>query len=420
MDIVSLVHKSKKLIKDTKKNLENLKEKWHVFQMPELSGDKEITHNVYISPISAVKSAIWVILVLLALVFIYKISDILILFFFALFFSATLDPWIDFLERLKLPRWLGVIMLYIMIIAVFLLLFGSLIPIIIDQITTIIQNIWMGLIWFIKKIEVWEVIIPYVWSNINSWLVNALKWVNINLIVQSILNNFSGLATELKTLATWWLVAVWWAVWAWASFASAVWSFLMNLILVLFLTFFMVTDKDNLDSFFRSLFPPENSKYIQTKLSDIQSRIWSWVRWQIALMSIMFVVSIIWLIIIWMWEYALTLAIIMGIWEFLPYIWPVIFLIVSLPIALNISIFTVFKLLILYSIMQFFEWNIFVPLVMKKAVWLSPIVILLVILIWFKFLWIIWAIIAVPLTTAISIFIQDYIYFQASKKNKLS
>ena len=118
-----------------------------------------------------------------------------------------------------------------------------------------------------------------------------------------------------------------------------------------------------------------------------------------------------------MWEYAVTLAMIIWIWEMLPYIWPIVFLIIALPIAFNIWLFVVLKLLILYWVLQFVEWNILVPAVMNKAVGLNPIVILLVIIIWFQFLWVIWAVVSVPVATALSIFIKDFIEFQQNKKS---
>ena len=422
MDLHKIIDKSKHLLKQTKENLKNLQKIKHekkVFAIPEIEREQweEIIESiVHISSTSAVKSTLSIIAILILWYFLYSISSLLILFFISLFFAATLDTGVDYLEKFKVPRWIWVIFLFIIIVAFVILIFGSMVPIVIEQISHLITTIKNWILNLINNFQAWVITIPYVWENVNNWILQTIQSINVENIAKEIFNNFSWVSTQLQDFAKWSLVAVWGAVWAWASVAWNVISFLMNLILVLFLTFFMVTDKENLNSFFRSLFPPKYSKYIESKSHDIQHQIGSWIRWQLILMVIMFAISYIWLNAIWMWkEYGLTLALIMWIWEFLPYIWPIIFLVVSLPIALNISFFMVFKLLILYSVLQFLEWNILVPAVMKKAVWLSPIVILLVILIWFQFLWVIWAIIAVPVSTAIWIFIKDYISFQAKK-----
>ena len=93
----------------------------------------------------------------------------------------------------------------------------------------------------------------------------------------------------------------------------------------------------------------------------------------------------------------------------IPYIGPLIFLIFSLPVALGTSMTVSIKLIIFYIIIQTVEGNILVPAVMKRVVGLSPIIILLVLLIGWQFLGIIGAIIAVPVTTAVAMFVRDYI-----------
>ena len=416
-----MIDKSKNLFKQTKQNLKTLKDRkdnQKVFTMPELTPEEEwkvIESIVHISSTSAVKSTLSIIAILILWYFLFSISSLLILFFISLFLAATLDTAVDYLEKFRIPRWIWVILLYIFILTFIVLLFWSMVPIVVEQISSLIVLIKDGSIRIISDFQSWAITIPHVWVNVNTWVQQTIQSINIESITKELTTNFSWFTKELQGFAKWSLEAVWGAVWAWASVAWNVLWFLMNLILVLFLTFFMVTDRENLNLFFRSLFPPRYSKYIETKTHDIQHQIWSWIRWQMILMVIMFTVSFFWLLIIWMWEYWLTLALIMWIWEFLPYVWPIIFLLVSLPIALNLWFLVVLKLLILYSILQFVEWNILVPVVMQKAVGLSPIVVLLVILIWFQFLGIIWAIIAVPVSTAISIFIKDYITFQAKK-----
>ncbi len=421
MNLFGIINKSKDLFKQTRQNLKTLKERREsqkVFTMPEITAEEEwkaIESIIHISSTSAVKSTLSIIAILLLWYFLYSISHLLILFFISLFLAATLDPAVDFLENYWIPRWIWVILLFLVIIAFIILIFWSMVPIVVEQISVLVTDISQKTMEIISNFQQWNSAIPYVWDKINSWVFQTIQSINIESIAEELTNNFTWFAKWLEGFAKWSLQAVWGAVWAWASVAWNVLGFLMDLILVLFLTFFMVTDRENLNLFFRSLFPPKYSKYIETKTHDIQHQIWSWIRWQMILMVIMFTVSYFWLLIIWMQESWITLALIMWIWEFLPYIWPIIFLIVSLPIALNLWLLTVVKLLVLYSILQFIEWNILVPVVMKKAVWLSPIVVLLVILIWFQFLWVIWAIIAVPVSTAISIFIKDYISLQAKK-----
>ena len=123
----------------------------------------------------------------------------------------------------------------------------------------------------------------------------------------------------------------------------------------------------------------------------------------------MFGLTFVGLHLIGMGKYALTLALLMGIGELIPYVGPLIFLIFSLPIAFAISLITVLKLVIFYAVIQFAEGNILVPAVMNKIVGLSPIIVILVLLIGWHFLGIIGVIISVPITTAVAMFVRDYV-----------
>ncbi len=69
---------------------------------------------------------------------------------------------------------------------------------------------------------------------------------------------------------------------------------------------------------------------------------------------------------------------------------------------------TVVKLLIFYAVLQTLEGNVLVPAVMNKVVGLSPIIVILVLIVGWHFLGIIGAIIAVPVTTAVAMFVRDY------------
>jgi predicted PurR-regulated permease PerM len=123
----------------------------------------------------------------------------------------------------------------------------------------------------------------------------------------------------------------------------------------------------------------------------------------------MFGLTFVGLHLIGMGKYALTLALLMGIGELIPYVGPLIFLIFSLPIAFAISLITVLKLVIFYAVIQFAEGNILVPAVMNKIIGLSPIIVILVLLIGWHFLGIIGVIISVPITTAVAMFVRDYV-----------
>ena len=107
-------------------------------------------------------------------------------------------------------------------------------------------------------------------------------------------------------------------------------------------------------------------------------------------------------------KYALTLAIVAGLAEFLPYIGPMIAFATAAPVAFNESMVQGFWVIGFYSALQIFEGNIIVPLIMRKAVGLPPIVTILALLIGWQFLGIIGMVLSVPLASIIAIFVEDF------------
>lgn len=368
--------------------------------------EKEI-QVVAISPRSVAMSAIAILLVALGAYALYSVIDLLLLLFLGLFFAATLDPGIDWLQKRHIPRWAGVILLFLVGIAGMIVIVGSVVPIIIEQISEIATSIGTSAMQYFQAIQNGTMQISFLGTQGNEMLKMTLQSLNLQAVTQGVILNLNELTQYLENFASGSFSAASNVVSAGVSAATTVANFFFQLTLVLFFTFFMVIDRDGMTQSFRNLFPARHSEYISNKIHAIQEKIGAWTRGQIALSFIMFMLGFAGLLLIDM-KYAITIAMVLAIGEFLPYVGPILFLLFSLPIALNISLFMVIKLLILYAILQFIEGNIIVPVVMEKAVGLSPIITMIALLIGFQFLGIIGAIIAVPVATAIGIFIRDY------------
>jgi len=339
--------------------------------------------------------------------FLYEIKSLLITFFISLFFAAALDPVIDWLEKKHIPRGVGLIFIFVILFGVIVTVIASMVPIIIDQLLSLLSRLTEAIFEFFQNLQDGEAL-KFLPDNMQTWLINSLESINFDMVINQTLKNLSGIADQIKNIASGSIKTLGSTVEAGVNVTMSIASGLFNVVLILFLTFFMTVDKGSLNDFFHSLFPKRYGAYITEKTKAIQTQIGGWMRGQILLSLIMFLTTFIGLLLIGMKQYALTLALIMAIGEFIPYVGPLLFLLFALPIAFGMSFSVVVKLVIFYGILQFVEGNVFVPAVMKKAVGLSPIVVLLVLLIGFQFLGILGAIIAVPVTTAIAIFIKDY------------
>lgn len=96
--------------------------------------------------------------------------------------------------------------------------------------------------------------------------------------------------------------------------------------------------------------------------------------------------------------YALALGLMAGVAELVPYAGPIASAIPAVFIALQMGWSETLVVLALYVAIQQIENHILVPLVMRRAVYIHPVVIIAVILIGFSAMGIVGALLAVPLT----------------------
>ena len=363
--------------------------------------------TVDISTKSVARATIAILGILVLAYFLYEIRGLLILFFVSVFFSSALEPFVDWLEKKHIPRSVGVIIILLLFFSIFVLIIGSAVPIIIKQITLIATSIAGYFRGLFENLQLGKGL-DFLPETVRTHVQATIESVNIDRVVTKMLENFSNLADQVKDLATGVGSTVGVVGAGVTSVTLSIAEFFFSMVLVFFLVFFMVVDKNNLHEFFQSLFPKRYGTYISTRMADIQKQMGAWLRGTFLMVIIMFGLTFIGLHLIGMGEYALTLALIMGVGELIPYIGPLIFLVFSLPIAFATSLIMVLKLVIFYAVIQFAEGNILLPAVMKRVVGLSPIIVILVLLIGWQFLGIIGAIIAVPVTTAVAMFVRDY------------
>ncbi len=132
-----------------------------------------------------------------------------------------------------------------------------------------------------------------------------------------------------------------------------------------------------------------------------------WVLGQILTSLSIFVLTFIGLSILKV-QYALFLALIAALLEIVPYIGPILSAVPAMffafiqhpPLAIAVGI--------LYLLIHQIEGYILVPKIMQKAVGTSPLLVLLALLIGFKLAGVVGLLIAVPLSTALIVVVNEF------------
>lgn len=355
--------------------------------------DKEKAITVHVSSTSVAKATAVVILLYAATQFVVAINQILIIFFVSLLLASAIDPWINRLEKRKIPRSLSIVFFYLIILSVIWVLVVSLIPLIASQLSELASRI-QALIENLVKNGDSE--IPVLNSLKNS-MQSLVQDLDTQLLIENASSSLSKISQSLGGVAG----NVWEAM-------KILFNGIFNFVMVLFLTYFMAVDSKGIENFIKSLFASKHGNYIAEKSLAIREKIGYWLRGQLLLMLSVGILSYIGLSIIGV-QYSATLALVAGITEVIPVAGPILAFLFALPIAANQSIWMVGWLVVVFVVVQQFENNILVPVIMKKSVGLSPIVIMFAMLVGYNFLNVLGIILSIPVASTVSIFLNDYL-----------
>ncbi|MBI5414307.1 AI-2E family transporter [Candidatus Peregrinibacteria bacterium] len=390
-------------IQNLQARLLNNERETHVLEKnSRLPSEEKIERIIFeFSSWSVVKVVMIILTAFLMVSFLGRITNILLLLFFSAFLAIVFNPGVNRLEKWHIPRPVGFFVLLILIFSFFVGILGGLIPIIAEE----VAKMWEGITLFAKKLgdedfsglPIWmqEVI-----KNAIPVIENYLKQVDPAELQTTITNfvtdNVGGYFEQFTTVAGKGL-----------SFLAAVLGGIFQFVLVIILTFFLVVEKENITDFFVKLFPKKYEEYILLKSRMVHRKISEWIHGQIVLFFVIGIIAYVGLSIIGI-KYAVTLALIAGLGEFLPYIGPIFALASAAPVAFNESFSVGIATVIFYISIQLIDGNIIIPLIMKKTVGISPVVTIIAMLIGWEFLGIVGMMMAVPLASVVSVFVSDY------------
>lgn len=319
----------------------------------------------------APSSIIMLLLVAFAVWLVFHVFDVLILIFLAMVLAAALSPLVTRLER-WLPRWLGVLAILFGFIGTLSLSIYLLVPPVVGETKQLIEGFQSG------RLRLDGTIFGY--------------QINSQQIADQLKQNFDQVTGSFGTIV---------------GAAGSVVSGLFGVFTVVILALYILLDEKHLKQMVTNLAPPGYRKHTIKVASEIGEKMGAWLRGQLALGVLVGVVSYIGL---WLFDvkFALPLAIFAGVTELLPIIGP--FLGAGAAIIVAATDDWTKALLIggWYLVLQQIEAHILVPQVMKRALGLSPVVIVIALLIGAKLYGILGLVLSIPVAAALSVVINEW------------
>ena len=308
--------------------------------------------------------------------FIIVISPIFIGFIIAWLF----DPLVDWFQKKKIPRIIGCIIVYLLILGGLFLLLYLLIPTLIDQIKDFVGTIPDLLKNFKDIIDK----LFQTFKNTTNINVNSIK----KEIYEAIENFGLTLTTSIPT--------------ALLNASKSIVSGAVSFILGLMIGFYMLFDFDKLNKKITNLVPKSWRKHYKELGTRLNNSLRSYVQGLLAIMALVFITQSIGLTLVGL-KAPLIFALFCALTDVIPYFGPYIGAIPAVLVAFTISPITGICCIIAIVIVQLLENNFYQPLIMGHTMKLHPVTIMIGLLIFQHFFGIIGMIVATPVIAALKV-----------------
>lgn len=309
---------------------------------------------------------------LVALWLVYLTADILLLVLAAVFLSAALRPGVDWLQQRHLPRAVSMLGIYAVLFAVLSTAVILIVPPVADEVKTLALTF------------------PDLYTKFFAWLTNYSPQLAATPATQALQE-----LSRAITSATQGVVAT----------IAGIFGGLFSFFMVLVMTFYLVVDENAIERSVAAL-PTTAQRYLTGLYGRLEEQIGRWLRAQLLLMALVGLLVYLILLVLGM-RYAVLLAVVAGLTEFVPYLGPLIGAIPAILLAYAISPAMAGAVAIGYYLVQIFENNVLTPKIMERAVGLSPIISIVAFLIGGKIGGITGAFLAIPLATAGHVIIKE-------------
>ena len=323
-----------------------------------------------------------IVLVVGLLAALYLLRDLVLVLLTAVVIASAIEPGTRWFVNYGVPRVLAVIFIYAAFVASFLGLLYFFIPSLLAQSSELLTTIS---------------------GHVKSFSTPLLSSGDVfgEELVRNFGDSFSlndtleGVRTLLATLTENVFLTV-----------GSIFGGLMSFVLIIVISFYLSVQEHGIENFLRLVTPVRHEKYIIGLWKRSQAKIGRWMQGQLLLGLLVGILVYLGLTILGM-ENALALAAIAALFEIIPLFGPILAAIPAVALGFLDSFTLGLMVLGLYVIIQQFENHLIYPLVVRKVVGVSPIIVILSLIVGAKFAGFLGLVLAVPMATVLLEFAND-------------
>ncbi|SFQ04922.1 Predicted PurR-regulated permease PerM [Psychrobacillus psychrotolerans] len=273
-----------------------------------------------------------------------------------------LRPILRLLEKIKIKRVWGILIIFLVLVGLITLLVFLVFPFLKGQIFKLVEELPTYFIQLFNDLDAFlrTSIFKDYYLQIENDVASVLNGLPDE-IGEFVQNTVTGIATGIS------------------SIVGVLTSFVLAIVTVPFIVFYLLKDGEKLPNFVMKLFPPRMRDDLQEVFTGIDRQISSYIQGQILVsMCIGFMIYIGFTII--QMPYALLLGVIAMVTSVVPYLGPVIAITPAAIIALVTSPLLLVGLAIVWTVVQLIEGKFISPQIMGKSLHVHPITIIFVLI----------------------------------------
>jgi len=309
----------------------------------------------------------------------YLARDVVAALLLAIVISTAFDPIVSLLEKKKIPRILGTLIIYILAIFVIGLIIYTFVPLALSELNNLLlySNELLGPVSETLNVQG---VVEVLTSNLNRFT-DVLFSGNLSLI--EVTSRFLG----------------------GVFFALAIFA----------LSFYLTVGRGGVEKFLIAVLPAAYEAKVINIYVRVTHKIGRWLTGQIFISLIVGLVTFLglWLLGV---KYSLLLGILAAVLEIIPYVGPIFVGSLAILVGLGESLALGVYAFILFTIIQQLENHILMPLVMRFTTALNPVVILTALLIGGKVFGVFGLILAVPIAVIFQEMLEDWTETKQSRR----
>lgn len=326
-------------------------------------------------------------LIILVLAYVlYQMLDLVLVLLTSIVLASAVEPVINWFSRYKVKRLPAVLITYIFVIVAFAGLLYFFVPPVLQEASNLLNDAPK----YVETITLWN---PLKEAEKTVGTLALKTGFDTPSVLGDLINQVSSLTSNASNNLV--------------SIISNIFGGVFSFVLIIVLSFYLAAQEAGVEKFLKIITPVKSEAYIIDLWKRSQKKIGHWLQGQLLLGVLVGVLVYLGLTILGI-ENALVLAVFAGILEIIPLFGPIISAIPAVVFGIADGGLTVGLLVVgLYVIIQQFENHLIYPLVVKKVVGISPILVILSLIVGAKLAGFLGILLAAPITAIVMEFLDD-------------